>query len=116
MTFCFFFSSAVCFSQVTLESGRFSQVMLDFSHGGTDKIAQIQAKETILFSSYVGQMKTDKLTFSQVMMEFFVFLQLRWKAHATLASGSPSLTANDANNRITSPRTGERYSARTFPK
>ena len=85
MTFCFFFSSAVCFSQVTLESGRFSQVMLDFSHGGTDKIAQIQAKETILFSSYVGQMKTDKLTFSQVMMEFFVFLQLRWKAHVKAA-------------------------------
>jgi hypothetical protein len=42
------------FSQVTLESGSFSQVVLDFSHGGAAKTAQIRAIWAILFSSYAG--------------------------------------------------------------
>ena len=60
MTFCFYFfcchqrRAQERFSQVTLESGTFSQVTLDFSHGEVDKIAQIRAIWTILFSSYAG--------------------------------------------------------------
>ena len=53
-TIFFFTATQQRFSQITLESGSFSQVTLDFSHGDAAKTAQIRAIWAILFSSYAG--------------------------------------------------------------
>jgi hypothetical protein len=54
-------SSRWRFSQVALESGYFSQVMLDFSHNESLQNTQFGGFEVILFSSYAGTHKSGSL-------------------------------------------------------